>query len=368
MADNLSETRKFAEDIYTCNRTRCGYCREHCPSYSLLGFESYSGRGRMLIARGLLENKIEASPELRDSIFKCTTCGYCKARCALENVKMLEALRHDVGSKVGFLKKHELIANNIGKEGNPYGEQSSGRTAWLSSPGLLPATGNKESNILYFVGCTAAYREKGIASSSFNVLKKLGVKFIISGEENCCGSPLLRTGQFEEAAKAMKKNVELFKKNNVRKIITNCAGCMKTLKNDYPEILGGFDIEVVHITEFLDKLDFKPARKLQMKVAYHDPCHLGRGCEIYEEPRALLRKTGAEVLEFERNRKYSYCCGAGGGLKSAFPELALEIAKTRINQAPCGTIVTSCPFCKKNLEDAGAKVLDVTQLLEMSLV
>lgn len=214
--------------------------------------------------------------------------------------------------------------------------------------------------MLYFRGCTAREKQTGISEATEKLLNLAGVDYHILEDEKCCGSVLLRTGFEKEALSQIEKNTELLKGE---KIITSCAGCYKTLKEDYE------GLDVVHISQLLDelisenKLNFT---KSDLDVTYHDSCHLGRHCGIFDEPRNVIESV-ADLVEMENNREESLCCGAGGGVKSAYPGIAEEMAKSRIAQAKetgCRTLVTSCPFCKLNLESDDVEVMDLTEFLE----
>ena len=213
--------------------------------------------------------------------------------------------------------------------------------------------------MLYFRGCTAREKQNDIAEATEKILKIAGVDFHTLDDEKCCGSVLLRTGFIDEAAEQIKKNTEVLKG---QKIITSCAGCYKTLKDDY----GGLD--VIHISQLLNdlinegKLDLS---KNDLNVTYHDSCHLGRHCNVFDEPRAVI-KSVANLVEMENIRENSLCCGAGGGVKSAYPEIASQMADSRLSQAKetgCETLVTPCPFCKLNLQNDDIEVLDLTEFL-----
>ena len=168
------------------------------------------------------------------------------------------------------------------------------------------------------------------------------------------------------------KNIEAFKKTKATRIITHCAGCYRTLKLDYKELLPEFDMEVLHITELIQELlekgELKFSKEVPGKVTYHDPCHLGRHSEIYDPPRYIINNVpGVEFIEMNRVRENSWCCGAGGGVKSGFSNLALEIAKVRIEEAVeigASVLTTTCPFCLRNLED-GNEDLSLDQSLEV---
>ena len=213
--------------------------------------------------------------------------------------------------------------------------------------------------MLYFRGCTAREKETSIQKATEKLLDIAGVDYHILEDEKCCGSVLLRTGFFNEAQRQIKKNTEVLKGE---KIITSCAGCYKTLKEDYE------GLDVIHISQLLDELirDGKlNLEKGELDVTYHDSCHLARHMEVFDEPRNVIESL-ANLVEMENNRENSLCCGAGGGVKSAYPEIATQMAKTRIGQAMdtgCKTLVTACPFCKLNLSNDELEVLDLTEFL-----
>ncbi|WP_296874041.1 (Fe-S)-binding protein [uncultured Methanobrevibacter sp.] len=213
--------------------------------------------------------------------------------------------------------------------------------------------------MLYFRGCTAREKQPSIQDATEKLLNLAGVDYHILEDESCCGSVLLRTGFLNDAEELIKKNSEVFKDETV---LTSCAGCYKTLKEDYE------NIDVMHVSQLLrqliaeGKLDFS---KKDFNVTYHDSCHLGRHMEIFDDPRSVIESV-ADIVEMENNRENSLCCGAGGGVKSAYPEIADELAKSRIGQAKdtgCEILITACPFCKLNLENDDLEVLDLTEFL-----
>ena len=213
--------------------------------------------------------------------------------------------------------------------------------------------------MLYFRGCTAREKQTEIQNATERLLDLAGVDYHVLEDEKCCGSVLLRTGFDCEARRQIEENTTVLKGE---KIITSCAGCYKTLKEDYE------GLDVMHISQLLDELIDEGKlnlTKADLNVTYHDSCHLGRHCGVYDEPRNVIGSV-ADLVEMENNHDDSLCCGAGGGVKSAYPELALQMAKSRIQQAKdtnCETLVTSCPFCKLNLENDDLEVLDLTEFL-----
>ena len=213
--------------------------------------------------------------------------------------------------------------------------------------------------MIYFRGCTAREKQKSISDATQHLLNKAGVDYKVLDDEKCCGSVLLRTGFVEEAQKQIIKNTEIF---NDELILTSCAGCYKTFKMDYD------GVNVIHISQFLKqlidegKINFT---KKSIDVTYHDPCHLTRHMKVIKEPRDVIESV-ANIVEMENNREDSLCCGAGGGVKSAYPEIATEMAQHRISQVKntnSDTLITSCPFCKLNLANDDIEVLDLSEFL-----
>ena len=213
--------------------------------------------------------------------------------------------------------------------------------------------------MLYFRGCTAREKLTGIQDATEKLLKLANVDYTILDDEMCCGSVLLRTGFEDEAQKQIDKNTQILKG---KKILTSCAGCFKTLKEDYQ------DLDVIHISQLLNtlinegKLNFT---KKDLNVTYHDSCHLGRQLNVFDEPREVINAI-ANLIEMDNVREDSICCGAGGGVKSAYPEIAFQMAKIRISQAKdtgCEILLTPCPFCKLNLQNDDLEVLDLTEFL-----
>ena len=238
-------------------------------------------------------------------------------------------------------------------------------------------------NMMYFRGCVVREKLTNIADATGTILKTAGLDYTILENEPCCGSFLMRTGFEDEALEVMEKTLKQLNKNEGEEILVSCAGCYNTLKNDYKELFG-VELNVKHTSELLKELILEgkiKVKKTPKKVTYHDPCHLGRHSDIYEEPREIINETSV-LVEMDRNRERSRCCGAGAGVKSAFPETALKVASKRIQDAESTNaeiIITSCSFCILNLENAlkytldnenkgsVSSVLDITELILMGL-
>ncbi|HEX3014732.1 MAG TPA: (Fe-S)-binding protein [Methanobacterium sp.] len=221
--------------------------------------------------------------------------------------------------------------------------------------------------MIYFRGCVAREKLKSIAEATEKILNDAGIDYEILDNETCCGSFLLRTGFASDAEEIMKNTL---KKIGEERVITSCAGCYKTFKNDYKEILG-VEVDVVHTSQLFNELikegKIEPPF-LDKTVTYHDPCHLGRHLEEYDAPREVLNKM-TNLVEMERNKEKSRCCGAGGGVRAAFPEITEDIAKMRIKDAEdvkAEILVTSCPFCILNLRSVSKddnKILDLSEIM-----
>jgi len=216
----------------------------------------------------------------------------------------------------------------------------------------------------FFRGCMSTFREREITEATLEILERLEVVFHLFERETCCGSVLFRTGLREEAERVRRKNEEEFSKLGVRRLLTACPGCYSTFR-EYS--LSG--VEVLHLVHLLHhmlregKLRLKEKR---MRVTYHDPCHLGREWGIYEEPREILRSIpGLELVEMPLSREFSRCCGAGGGVRSAFKELSSAVSRSRIGDAldsGAQILVTSCPFCYHHLKEAAGGKMEVKDL------
>jgi len=228
-------------------------------------------------------------------------------------------------------------------------------------------------NVLYYPGCLTKFVANNFKEKYEKILKNLGIDFIkLSEAELCCGSPALKAGYFDDFKYLAEKNFKIFKEHSVKKIITNCPACFMILKKYYKETLGRkWDIEVEHVSETLAKKignwKLETGNSNRGAVSYHDPCHLGRQMGVFEEPREVIKKLGYEILEMELSKNESFCCGAGGGVKSNEPELSNKIAKDRIEQAKktgAKILITNCPLCYLHLKE-NANGIEVKELIEL---
>lgn len=318
---------------------------------------------------GLSVGQLEPDDSVVKSMYTCTTCADCVRRCPskVDIVDIIELCRADLVANGHILPKHKSMCESIVKYHNPFAEKKSVAEVmkdWGYEPHPAP--------VAYFAGCTATYRAVKTAKSSLSILKKLGVDFTTL-DEICCGSVMGRVGWSEkDLVEIYKRNVDAIKALGVKTLVLSCAGCYRMFKKEYPKHVE-VPFEVLHMTEFLarQKLDLSPLG--DVKVTYHDPCHLGRHMGVYEEPREILKAIkGIEFVEMDRNRANSRCCGAGGGYKSQFNNFAVRIAADRIRDAEktgAEILVTACPFCVTNLSQGAKainskiKVMDIGEIL-----
>lgn len=347
---------------------KCGLCNI-CPVFKVEKLESVSPRGKLIILHDIKKGKVKLDARLVKEIYKCSVCGMCSVVCPanLELVELWEKVREEmVNRKLAPLPIHRKVRDITYREFNPYGGDQRKRLEWLEFH-------VGKSKTLYFAGCTASFKAHNIAKSTARVLRNLGVEFTVLGaNEFCCGSPFLRTGQKDIAKMLFTRNIKIWQREGIEEIITSCPGCYKTLKEDYPQFAEeaklDFELEVKHVSSvFAEKMEKEG--NIELIATYHDPCHLGRHMGVYDDPRKVIKKAGIKLVEMERSREFALCCGAGGGLRAQFKEIAIAIAEERVREAlETGTnvIITSCPFCEYNLSRVGGSRIRVFDLSEIA--
>jgi len=402
---SLEELRKINARCIHCRACQYAYSNEpdregdsedftgmllSCPSGNLYGWEGYFNSGRMWIARAFLNKEIEASQEMLEVLEACTTCGLCAEQCPnlIDTVEIIEELRAAIiEAGVEPLAKHKKFGEMVSDKDlkNPYKEPRSERTKWFDG-----VVDNPDAKVAYFVGCTGAYRQQHIADKTTKILDKLGFDYTVVSGEVCCGSPILRTGMKPVFMDVMNENLEVFKDFDL--LVFSCAGCYKTFRNDYVNHSGKeLPFKVRHTVELAYDLIAEGKLKIEKpynkKVTWHDPCHSVRhvGLAIEKEilnksdnwlldsraatkakqahyniPRIVLNAIpGLELIEMYRIKGDSFCCGAGGGVKAQFPDMAIKTSLERLREAAstgADVLMTSCPFCVTNFND-GIKLL-----------
>lgn len=354
---------------------QCGVCTAICP-WGLVRDEATSVR--KLIRRAQL-----GVDDVGEELWLCTTCGACEARCpkGVEVTKVVLGLRRLAWQERRVPKGLPSLLWDIYFDGNPWGRPPSQRAAWAR--GLELKAYEPSDEVLYYVGCTAAYdpRAQKVARALVQLLRGAGVAFGTLGEaEPCCGEAALSVGQQEYAQELIRANIARFQEAGVKTVVTTSPHCYDTFRRHYPPL--GAEFRVLHYTEYLWQLvqegRLRLEQPLPLRLTYHDPCYLGRRHGVYEAPRDLLRSVpGVELVEMEASREEALCCGGGGGrmwLETAANE---RFANLRLQQAAvtgAQAIATSCPFCVACLEDglkvlpgAGMRVMDVAEVLALAV-
>ncbi|MFQ6080575.1 MAG: (Fe-S)-binding protein [Candidatus Bathyarchaeia archaeon] len=353
--------RGLKQDIYTCNRCKCGFCREECPSYKTFGLESYSGRGRMSIAWAVLEGKLDLTNELAERIYTCTMCRYCSARCSMDITAIIKAFREELVERGLVPPEVRDFLENTHKYGNPWKEPREKRGEWTEGKEIRQYESGDE--FLYYVGCVGSYDTRGnkVAKALGEILLESGLSFgVLGSDENCDGNEVNMLGEKGLFQLLVEKNIRKFKKLGVKKIVTLSPHSYNVMKNEYPQHGGNF--EVMHYTKLLREVigsgKLGISKGLNARVTYHDPCFLGRYNEEYDAPRDILRDIpGIELVEMERNRENSFCCGGGGGnfYTDFFGGREDSPSRIRVREAyntGAEILAVACPTCMTMLDDA----------------
>jgi Fe-S oxidoreductase len=416
----------YRPDMERCSR--CSYCKfvpqakikslrfaQGCPSIAKYNFHSYSGGGKLAAALSLITGRIE----LVDVIYRCQMCGSCDVACKvctrLEPYEILLELRSRAVEEGQVLPAHMHIFESLKNNDNTLDKPKADRGKWAEGLSVKDITKEK-AEVIYHAGCRYSFDEElwPVARAAVTVLQKAGVDVGIMGkEETCCGGRVYELGYKGEFIPYAEHNIETWNKAGVKTVVMSCADGYGAIKYYYPRLKKEMKFEVVHITQYLERLikegKLKLKNEVPMEVTYHDPCHLGRLGEtfilwegvrakilgqynikiparilnrgakgIYDSPRNVIKSIpGLKLTEMERIREYAWCCGAGSGVREAFPDFAEWTALERIYEAKTTTgaeaIVTACPWCERNFKDAiklngdRIKVYDIIELVEQAI-
>lgn len=333
------EIKEAIEQIESCSG--CNVCLDVCQTYEVTQKEVFSPPSRLQTAKKIFQRG-ELSSEAVDGIYNCLKCQRCNVACPLEidiTGIVQKAQIELVSQGVGPLEKPNRIMEGIRKLGNAVNGKPAERWDWL--PEGFP---RRESETLFYVGCAACYLVPQAAISSYLLLKKFGVDFMMLEDEGCCGYFYYYAGRMDLAREHFQDSVERLKRWGIKRIITICAGCYHAFNSWYPELLGKKDFEVIHMSQLLPGLlKGKKLKKDRKEMAYQDPCGLGRLEGIYDEPREALRLCGVNLAEVEENRELGFCCGAMN--ISNFKDLSIKVAGSFLNEVKTSDIVTPCSFC-----------------------
>ena len=343
-------------------------------------------RNRIEILKG---NKTAVGPILDDEItenviWSCTFCRSCESSCPVfidHTDKVLEVRRDLVMMKSSFPDELQTLFRNLETYGSPWPFNQDDRLKWAEGLQVTKASEGGKTNLLLWVGCAGAFdeRQKTVTRSLVSIFKKAGIQFSVLGdEETCTGDAARRLGNEYLFQQLAKKNVETLNKYDVKKIVTACPHCFNTLRNDYREFGGKYEVQ--HHTEFLADListgKIKPTKGADLTVTFHDPCFLGKWNGIYDQPRKTLRSLpSVRFVEMKNHHDESFCCGGGGGRMWLEEKLGKRINLFRADQViktRAGVVVSACPFCTSMLQDAvktksvddKIKVVDIAELVD----
>jgi Fe-S oxidoreductase len=371
-------TWKQLLDGYAC--TECGRCNTVCPATST-GKPLYPKE----IILGVKEAMFHARPLVgeiitQDALWSCTTCMACVEICpvSIEHVpKIVDMRRSLVMEESDFPKEVTSLFNNIERHGNPWEMSSDKRAEWAANLSIPLLVEHPEADVLYWVGCMGSFdqRNKRVASSLAKILQAAKINFAILGpEESCTGDPARRIGNEYLWQIQAQQNIETLNAygfNKHRTIITACPHCFNTIKNEYPQLGGDYD--VVHHTVFIEKLLSEGKLALpegfdKRKLTYHDPCYMGRYNDVYNEPRRVLTIINSNgVTEMQHTRNRSFCCGGGGGRAWMEERIGKRINQTRVSEAletNAEVLAAACPFCISMFED-GVKGVEAEEKLKI---
>jgi len=385
-----------------------------CPSIARYNFHSYSGGGRLNIGLAMLKNGFNYTDRLLDIVYNCQMCGACGVSCNYAmDMEVMEPINEFRIKCVEDGKTNpalEKVIADLRKEGSMV-PVTGKRGDWAQGLNLKDAAKEKV-DVLYHVGCLTSYDKdmQRLAKATVKILQKAGVNFGIAGDnETCCGGRAYQMGYEQDFLNQAKKNMAMMKKAGAKTVVTSCADGYQAFKVLYDKFNLKGDFEVLHISEFVDKLikdgKLKPRKKVDMAITYHDPCRLGRLGEpwihwegrrlpqsfvfdppkeyrrgthgVYEPPRDVLKSIpGIKLTEMTRIKEYAWCCGAGGGVNESNPEFAKWTAQERIEEAGstgAEAIVTACPWCEKTFNEtikgngSNLKVYDIVELVEKAI-
>lgn len=365
-------TKKDLMDLFSC--AECGRCDDVCPA-----LRSGKELSPKTLLNKLKENLFASEEEFRKEnpelktlladvvseaeIWDCTTCGGCMAVCPMFNEhipKIMGMRQFGVLMEGKFPEELSQLYKGLENQGNPWGLSADKRAEWAKDLDIPLMAEKQTAEVLLWVGCEGSYdsqNQKNIRMMA-EVLKKAGVDFAWLGtEEKCCGDPARRSGHEYLFQMLAAENIETMKQYSFKRIITMCPHGYHVLKHEYKQLGAQYDVQ--HYSTFLMELIHSGQIRLKggssARLTYHDPCYLGRYNAIYEAPREIIRKTGAQLMEMKDCKLSSFCCGAGGGGMWKEESKGERINHIRIDHAKAtgaDTLVTSCPYCAVMFKDA----------------
>ena len=377
--------------------TNCQACADICPAVSAARDVELSALFRMKGLKEIVKSRTglfrkifkKEGPSEEDwkhfsnTAFRCTLCGNCQEVCPVGiHLKGLWlSLRQDLVHSGAYPKKINMIKENLEESCNVFGEDNEERAEWVEDMRDEPEDGyiREKAEVVYFTGCTAAYFPiaQKIPIALAEVMDASNVDFTLLGEEEwCCGFPMLGAGLMDMFREFREHNINAVREKGAKKIVFACPSCYQMWREYYrPE-----GIEIQHASQFLIdlvKAGKVPLKEVNMTVTYHDPCDLGRGAHVYEEPREVIRAIpGINFVELPHNREECRCCGGGGNLEMVDAKLSAEIARAKIDEilsTGAQAVITSCQQCVRTMityakrNKISLEVLDITQLIQKAL-
>lgn len=329
----------------------------------------------------MLDQPVVGEVISEDALWQCTTCRSCAEQCPAridQPEKILKLRTYQVSMESAFPSEAQQAFRNMETNGNPWGIGWQKRADWAKDLDVPTLEENPDAEYVYWPGCSGAFdaRSRKVATAFVSLLKEAGVNFAIIGNaEKCCGDSARRLGNEYVYYLLASENIETLNSYGVKKIVTQCPHCMHALSVDYPQMGGNY--EVIHHSQLLADLvshgKLHPSKCDFDTVTYHDSCYLGRYHDIFEQPRDVLKSTGAQIVEMNRNHSRSFCCGAGGGHMWLEEKEGSRINNMRAQQAldtKAEALVTACPFCLTMLSDGIAaqdKQIPVKDMAEILL-
>jgi Fe-S oxidoreductase len=352
---------------YACSQ--CGYCIDHCDQYYGRGWESQSPRGKWTFLKMVLEGEAQFDQQAVDTFLACTTCEMCNQTCQLDLpvepswLKLRGLLVDERGFRT--FPPFEIMANALRQQGNIWAGYADDRDAWVT--GEIRENIVDQSEYAFFAGCTASYVEHDLARSAALLLKEAGIKFAYLGNmERCCAIPMLVSGRWEVFEETAALNIENMKKTGARTVITTCPACRliwDVYYRKWAEEHGvDYPFRALHYSEVLAERikdgTFKLTNSVNRKVAYHDPCHMGRASGVFESPRTLIKAIpGADYRELRFNKENAHCCGSVLTLVADI-DVAADVGAVRVQEAidaGADTLITACPCCRVQLQVSAEK-------------
>ncbi len=345
----------------------CGRCEEVCPASAAgrdlsprLLVQDLSRQAHRDYAARVVSRVIEGAVR-EDEVWSCTACTACVRVCpvSINQLDFIVELRRGLVSENRIDEKKKAFLAGIDNSYNPFGLPTGERVGWLKQEGVPLTSETPGAEYLYWIGCQSSYdqRCRAVVRAMVKIMRTAGLSFSVLGaEEKCSGEPVRRLGEEGRFQQLALENIEVIKKHGVKKIVTHCAHCFNTLRNEYPE-LGG-DFKVVHHSELLAELIQSKRIKLRegrAKITFHDPCNLARANKIHDAPRTVLGSLqGSEMVEMKMNRENTFCCGGGGANPWYTVPEKVKISQLRTSQAEetgAQILSVACPFCLTMFED-----------------